>query len=153
MKELRLIMVLAFAASTVMAGGVKYTNEDGDYVKFGGRIQLQYHSTDPDGGEKTDDLKFRRIRPYIEGSVHEDWLGKFQWDMGKGSTELKDAYFQYSGYDGIKITLGNANFPFSREFLTSSKNSSLLSARLWVTTTMEHQIVKRVYTLKAVCLT
>ncbi|MBL7115388.1 MAG: hypothetical protein ISS35_06450 [Kiritimatiellae bacterium] len=129
MKAIRILsffMVLAFAASAVMAGGVKYQNEDGHYLKLGGRIQLQYHMEDPDDGESTDELKFRRFRPYIEGSVHQDWKGKFQWDMGKGDTEVKDAYFQFSGWDGIKVTIGNANFPFSREFLTSSKKQQFV---------------------------
>lgn len=109
---------------TASAGGVKY--QDGDkYLKLGGRIQLQYHQVDPDGASRTDELFFRRLRPYIEGSLHKDWKGKFQWDMGKaeGSNELsvKDAYMAYLGLSGMQIIVGNLSFPFSREFLTSSK--------------------------------
>ena len=84
--------------------GVVY--KDGDkYLKLGGRIQLQYHQVDPEDGDSADDLFFRRLRPYIEGSVHKDWKGKFQWDMGKADGEneisIKDAYLQYKGFDGI----------------------------------------------------
>lgn len=105
--------------------------KDGDkYVEVGGRIQLQYHSEDADGEETTDELFFRRLRPYIEGSAHKDWKGKFEWDMGKaeGDNELaiKDAYLQYSGFEGIKLTLGNTTFPFSREVMTSSKEQQLV---------------------------
>jgi hypothetical protein len=105
--------------------------EDGDkYVKMGGRIHLQYHNEDVDGGETSDELFFRRLRPYIEGSVHKDWKGKFQWDMGKaeGDNELaiKDAYLQYKGFKPVTVTLGNANFPFSRELLTSSNKQQLV---------------------------
>jgi hypothetical protein len=50
--------------------------------------------------------------------------------MGKasGSNEIsvKDAYMQYKGIDGMKITVGNANFAFSRELLTSSKKQQLV---------------------------
>ena len=50
---------------------------------------------------------FRRLRPYIEGSVHKDWVGKFQFDLGKAEgdneIEVKDAYLQYRGIDGLKI--------------------------------------------------
>lgn len=111
------------------AGGVKY--QDGDkYVKLGGRIQMQYHMVDPDGGERTDTMFFRRLRPYIEGSVYKDWKGKFQFDLGKsnGDNELsiKDAYLQYKGFDGVKVTVGNAHVPFSREALTSSKKQQLV---------------------------
>lgn len=50
--------------------------------------------------------------------------------MGKAEGEneiaVKDAYFQYKGLDNVKVTVGNANFPFSREFLTSSKYQQLV---------------------------
>jgi phosphate-selective porin len=118
--------VSAFIMTAAVArAGVTY--QDGDkYLKVGGRIQLQYHSVSPDGGASTDEMFFRRFRPYIEGSVHKDWLGKFQWDMGKSDLAVKDAYVQYSGFDAMKITVGNANFPFSRELLTSSKTQQLV---------------------------
>jgi hypothetical protein len=62
--------------------------------------------------------------------VHKDWLGKFQWDMGKaeGANEIaiKDAYLQYKGFDGVDVTVGNKAFPFSREYLTSSKTTQLV---------------------------
>lgn len=116
-------------APAASAGGVTY--KDGDkYMKLGGRIQLQYHQVDPDGADSTDELFFRRFRPYIEGSVHPDWKGKFQFDLGKAEdaneVAVKDAYMQYSGYDNVKVKIGNANFPFSREFLTSSKKQHLV---------------------------
>lgn len=111
------------------AAGVTYT--DGEkYVKLGGRIQVQYHSTDTDGGSTSDELFFRRLRPYIEGSIHEDWKGKFQFDLGKsdGDNEIaiKDAYMQYKGFEGVTVTFGNAYAQFSREALTSSKKQQLV---------------------------
>ncbi len=132
MNSLHMAMAAALGASLTMpavAGITVY--EDGDkFVKMGGRIQLQYHQMDPEDGEETDEMFFRRLRPYITGSLHKDWLGKFQFDFGKanGSNEVavKDAYMQYSGFEGMKITVGNANFPFSREFLTSSKTQQLV---------------------------
>jgi hypothetical protein len=111
------------------AGGITYKDGD-DYLKVGGRIQLQYHQVQPDGGDTTDEIFFRRLRPYIEGSTHKDWKAKIQWDMGKAEGEneiaVKDAYFQYKGMSNAKLTIGNANFPFSREFLTSSKYQQLV---------------------------
>jgi hypothetical protein len=111
------------------AGGITY--KDGDkYLKVGGRIQLQYYQSKPDGGETTDDLFFRRLRPFIEGSLHKDWKAKIQFDLGKATTDeevaIKDAYFQYKGWENMKLSIGNANFPFSREFLTSSKYQQLV---------------------------
>lgn len=114
---------------SVQAGGITYKNGD-DYLKVGGRIQLQYYQVQPDGGSSSDEIFFRRLRPYIEGSTHKDWKAKIQWDMGKATGEneiaIKDAYFQYKGMSNTKLTIGNANFPFSREFLTSSKYQQLV---------------------------
>lgn len=126
--KLAVISALATPLSAY-AGGITY--KDGDnYLKVGGRIQLQYHYMDPDGGDSTDELFFRRLRPYIEGSTHKDWKAKIQWDMGKAEKDneiaIKDAYFQYKGMSNAKLTIGNANFPFSREFLTSSKYQQLV---------------------------
>lgn len=116
--------VLLGIVSAPTVAGVTY--KDGDkYVKFGGRIQLQYHQVDAKNADSTDDVFFRRFRPYIEGSIHPGWSGKLQWDMGKASDDnelsIKDAYMQNTGYNNMKVTLGNYMFPFSRETLTSSK--------------------------------
>jgi len=129
-KSIKLAVITALAMPlSAHAGGVTF--KDGDkYIKVGGRIQLQYHQVQPDGGDTTDEIFFRRLRPYIEGSAHKDWKAKIQWDMGKASKDneiaIKDAYFQYKGMENTKLTIGNANFPFSREFLTSSKYQQLV---------------------------
>jgi len=125
------IASLAMASTCATAGGITvYKGDHGEFVKIGGRIQLQYHYEDPDSGGSTDDMFFRRLRPYVEGSLHPDWLGKFQIDYGKADGDdevaIKDAYFQYKGFENMKVTVGNANFPFSREFLTSSKYQQLV---------------------------
>lgn len=123
------VVLAAGAIAPAHAGGVKY--QDGDkYLKLGGRIQMQYYKEDPNSGDSTDEVFFRRFRPYIEGSVHKDWKGKFQWDMGKAedSNEIavKDAYMQYKGFENMTLSIGNVKTPFSREFLTSSKKQQLV---------------------------
>lgn len=127
------LITVAIAAAVALppSGQAGVTYKDGDkYLKVGGRIQLQYHQMKPDGGETTDELFFRRLRPYVEGSLHKDWKGKIQFDLGKAEGEnevaIKDAYFQYKGWSNMKLSIGNANFPFSREFLTSSKYQQLV---------------------------
>lgn len=126
----RIILVALCGVTSQSFAGITLYNKDGKYVKVGGRIQIQFNQTDPSAGNSTDDVFFRRLRPYIEGSLHKDWKAKFQWDMGKasGSNEIaiKDAYFQYKGYKGMKVTLGNALVPFSRETLTSSKKQGFV---------------------------
>lgn len=140
MKRLKIRMGLSLLSTLVMiltllpnasAGGITVFKDGDKYLKMGGRIQLQYARQDPDSAaQSTDTLFFRRFRPYIEGSIHKDWKGKFQWDMGKanGGNELaiKDAYMQYKGISNIKLTIGNTKTPFSREFLTSSKEQQFV---------------------------
>ena len=79
--------VLALPAGA--SGITVYEGDNGQYVKLGGRIQLQYYREDPDSGSATDEVFFRRLRPYVEGSLHPDWKGKFQMDFGKASGIVK----------------------------------------------------------------
>ncbi len=117
------IVCAGLILSPAAQAGVTY--KDGDkWMELGGRIQLQYHSKNPSGtntGATTDSIFFRRLRPFIAGSVTPDWKGIFQWDMGNENLSLKDAYMEYKGYEGIKVRIGNAYVPFSREDMTSSK--------------------------------
>ncbi len=116
------------------AAGITVYKDGDKYVKMGGRIQIQYHYEDEDTGSPTDrsvdELFFRRLRPYIEGSLHKDWKGKFQFDLGKSSNDneivIKSAYMQYTGIENVKVTVGNSHTPFSRETLTSSKKQQLV---------------------------
>ncbi|MEZ5541322.1 MAG: porin [Pseudomonadota bacterium] len=128
---LPLALALSATGMTSHASGITvYKGDNGEYVKMGGRIQLQYHSVDPDGGQKTDKVFFRRLRPFIEGSLHKDWKAKFQFDLGDAEDEnevaIKDAYFEYKGFENMEVTVGNAYFPFSREDMTSSKHQQLV---------------------------
>ncbi len=127
----RRCMVLIFGCALVASlappadGGIVVSDKDGKKLEIGGRIQLQYLSTDAAGGDTEDTIFFRRLRPYIAGSVTENWWGKIQFDFGKSidgnEVAIKDAYMQYKGWNNLTLTIGNSKTPFSREFLTSSK--------------------------------
>lgn len=130
-----IIRILAVTAILPMLAGLSFAgivvHEDGDKkIEIGARVQVQYHMEDPDGGESSDELFFRRLRPYIQGSVSKNWLAKVQFDVGKASGDnevaIKDAWIRYTGWDGLKLTIGNQKMPFSREFLTSSKRQQLV---------------------------
>ena len=116
------LTVPAYAGITVYVEGAKK-------IEIGGRLQLQYHSEDPDEGDGEDELFFRRLRPYILGSVTENWDGKIQFDLGKSTEDnevaVKDAWMRYKG-DQLTIKIGNFKPYFSREFLTSSKRQQLV---------------------------
>ncbi len=116
---------LAVTLAPAADAGVVVYEKDDKKIEIGGRIQLQYLRTDADGGETRDQTFFRRLRPYIAGTVTKDWYGKIQFDFGKGvdsdEVAVKDAFMQYTGWKNMKLTIGNSKTPFSREFLTSSK--------------------------------
>ncbi|MCP3964174.1 MAG: hypothetical protein GY719_40610 [bacterium] len=122
-----LILGCALAASLAPPAhaGIVVYDKDGKKLEIGGRLQLQYLRVDPDGGEAEDDLFFRRLRPYVAGSVTESWWGKIQFDFGKSldgnEVAVKDAYMQYRGWKNVRLSIGNTKTPFSREYLTSSK--------------------------------
>lgn len=125
-----LVAACALLPALPAAAGVEVYRDGARFVEIGGRIQLQYHAFEPDAGDSEDELFFRRLRPYIQGSVTEDWFAKIQFDVGgaSGSNEVavKDAYFRYTGFEAVEVTVGNQKPPFSREFLTSSKEQQLV---------------------------
>ncbi len=112
------------------AAGITVYEQDERYVKLGGRIQVQYRLESPDGGDDKDSIFLRRFRPYIEGSLHKDWKGMIQWEMGKAKDDnelaVKSAYMQYKGFSSGKLTFGNVKMAFSRENLISSKRQQLV---------------------------
>ena len=111
------------------AGG--YRISDGDkFIEAGARIQLQYRVDDPSVGSKTDDIFFRRLRVRIAGSVHKDWKGQVEWDMGKATGDnevsVKETWMQYGGWKNMTLKIGNSSFPFSREFMTPYTRQQLV---------------------------
>jgi hypothetical protein len=111
------------------SGGYKFS--DGDkFLEVGARIQLQYKVDDPATGPKMDDIFFRRLRVRIAGSMHKDWKGQVEWDMGKadGDNEIsvKESWMLYSGWNNMTLRIGNSSFPFSREFMTPYTKQQLV---------------------------
>lgn len=124
-----LVVAQVLVAAPALAG-IKVYEEGDKFVEIGARLQMQYMRSDPDSGESTDDLFFRRLRPYITGSVTKNWIGKFQFDLGKSSGDneiaVKDAYMAYEGWKNRTLYIGNTKTVFSREFLASSKRQQMV---------------------------
>lgn len=103
--------------------------QDDQYVKAFGRVQLQYQYTDADNQSGVDDLFFRRVRLGLAAG-DADWHGKVEIDFGKakGGNEaaVKSAWLGYKGWSWAEIRLGNHDAAFSRELLTSSKRTQLI---------------------------
>jgi hypothetical protein len=114
---------------TAYSGGYKIS--DGDrFLEVGARIQLQYKLDDPATGSKTDDIFFRRLRVRVAGSMHKNWKGQVEWDMGKatGDNEIavKETWMLYSGWNNMTLRIGNSSFPFSREYMTPFTRQELV---------------------------
>ena len=120
------VLVASAALVPPASAGIVVYEEGNKKVEVGARLQLQYHRVEPDDGESSDELFFRRLRPEITGTVTENWSGKFQIDFGKSDVAIKDAFMEYTGFEWGTITIGNAKPFFSREFLTSSKKQELV---------------------------
>lgn len=120
-----LALACAGALPTTALAGLTVHEDGAKYVKVGGRVQVQYHRNDPDGGDTTDDLDIRRAWITIDASAAEDWKGRLQFQLD-GGLSTKDAKLQYTGWDVGTLTVGNFYVPFSREELTSSKRQQLV---------------------------
>jgi hypothetical protein len=124
------IWILAVVLAPAAWAGIVVYEEGHKKVEIGGRIQLQYLYIDPENGDSVDKLFFRRLRPYLAGSVTENWSGKIQFDFGEAIDQnevaIKDAYMRFTGFKNTKLTFGNVKPGFSREFMTSSRYLQLV---------------------------
>lgn len=123
-----LLCILLCLVSTSVHAIVVY-DEGGRRLEVGAYIQPQYLRLDPGNGESRDDTIFRRLRPYIIGTITENWIGRVQVDfgdaLGENESAIKDAFMRYTGLKGFALTVGNQKPPFSREFLTSFRFQEL----------------------------
>ncbi len=128
-------VIAAFLAAVCLAApaaaGITVYEQDDKKIEIGARIQIQYARIDPDDGDAFDKIFFRRLRPYIAGTIYKNWMGKIAFDFGESldaeEVAIRDAYIRYTGLPGNKMYIGNSKAPFSREFLTSSKRLDLIS--------------------------
>jgi hypothetical protein len=128
-----LILTATFPANA--ADGLMLYQNGANSLKFGGRVQAQYHKSDLDPGADTEDVFFRRVTPNLEATLGKDWFARLQIELvsstnGRRVTQYKDVYAQYKGLSGMKLNIGNAAFPYSREFLTSAERQQFVERTL-----------------------
>ena len=125
----RLAIAAVLIPLPAYSGGYKISNGD-QFLEVGARIQLQYKVDDPAAGSRTDDIFFRRLRVRVAGSMHKDWKGQVEWDMGKATGDnevsVKETWMLYSGWKNLTLRIGNSSFPFSREFMTPYTKQQLV---------------------------
>ncbi len=128
-------LILSTTIPANAADGLLLYQNGANSLKFGGRIQVQYHWLDADPGATQDDLLFRRVTPNLEATLGKDWFTRLQVELvsstnGRRVTQYKDVYAQYKGLSGMKLNIGNAGFPYSREFLTSAERQQFVERTL-----------------------
>jgi len=141
---LAVAMLLAVAGWGGIAGAADETDKK---IEIGGRVQIEYtnYSTDCPAGmpcllddadlvgdSSYDEIFFRRLRPYISGTLTENWMAKIEFDFGEAQdtneVQVKDAFFVRSGFANTtsRLTIGNAKTRFGRELLNSSSSLQLV---------------------------
>jgi phosphate-selective porin OprO/OprP len=114
--------------------GFKVTTND-QWIQFGGTLMWDVDSVDGKfwkSGDNTKDendtwqtrSELRRARLNIKAKMTENWKAKLQFDFAGNdqSTEIKDAYVEYTGWDIMDLIVGRDKEPFGLEQLTSSKD-------------------------------
>lgn len=99
------------AAQSVEAGPVR--------VDVGGRVQVQFNTTDLDG-EPFSTFETRRIRAAFELEIEEWITGKVEPDFAGGGISLKDAWVNLDVDPRFQLKAGHFKKPFSLIELTSS---------------------------------
>jgi hypothetical protein len=147
----------ALVCAAPALGGITVYQEGDKKLELGGLLQVEYVAIDPDcepGADCWIDTSFststgtfdrtffRRLRPYVQGTVTRHWAGKIEVDFGEAEADdellIKDAFVEYTGFslnesgpDGkrdrrLVLRLGNTKPPFGREFITSSSKQQLV---------------------------
>lgn len=125
------------ASDIKFAPAPTWTSADGKYsFKTRGRIEIDTALFNVREGTRdfNNGTELRRARLGIEGTVERDWLYRLEADFAGASrddldnqeVDVKDAFIQYRGFDGFKITAGQHQTPNSLERLTSSNYLTLL---------------------------
>jgi len=113
------------------SSALKLQTQDGAFkFQFGGRLMVDAAAYDKDVTPLGSGAEIRRARLFTKGTVYDDWFYKAQVDFAGNEVTMKDFYMGYSGYDPLKITLGNQKEPFSLNELTSSKYITFMERAL-----------------------
>ncbi len=121
----------AMEVQVTTRGGLQVASMDGRFgFELGGRLMTDYAHFFEDGVELGSGTELRRARIETEGDVSPRWGFELGVELGGGAAELKDAYLAYSGWDGIRLRVGQQKEPFSLEEQTSSKYITFMERAL-----------------------
>ena len=112
-------------------GGIEISDSDGDFsFELGGRIMVDSVWYKDDKNNLGDGTELRRARLETKGVFFNDWDYELGFDIADGDVDVKDAYIRYSGFNTLKIRVGQFKEPFSLEEQTSSKYITFMERAL-----------------------
>lgn len=119
------------ATTEVGEQGIVITSDDeANSLRIGGRLHLDTALYDSDVTQFDDTTDVRRARIYVSGQVFEDFRFKVDYDVGGTSTGWRNVWLSYTGFDPIRIKVGNFIPPFSMENRASSNNITFMERPL-----------------------
>jgi len=127
-----LLAVPAWASSTeVGEQGIVITSDDeANSLRIGGRLHLDTAIYDSDVTPLSDTSDVRRARIYVSGRLFNDFRFKVDYDFGGTSTGWRNVWLSYTGFDPVRIKVGNMIPPFSMENMASSNNITFMERPL-----------------------
>jgi phosphate-selective porin OprO/OprP len=143
LKTVLLIVILVFFFPFMAIGevGIRHTDDgfkieaDDHWMKIGGTLMWDLDSASAafwDSGDENDHWRthseLRRARLNLKTKISDNWKTKLQFELTEEDAAdlVKDAYLKYTGWNHLKIVMGQKKEPFGLEAMTSSKYLSFI---------------------------
>lgn len=97
-----------------------------------GRLHIdgKWYNQDQAMDNLSDGVDIARARLGIKGIISKNLSYKFENDFAENTTDIKDAYVEYTGFKNSTITLGQSKPTFSMEMLESSNHMEFIERSL-----------------------
>jgi phosphate-selective porin OprO and OprP len=123
----------AKSGATVTASarhGFSLESDDGNFtLRLRGYVQADGRFYGDDDAER-DTFTLRRVRPTLEGTIHERFGFRVMPDFGGGATALQDAYVDWTFSAAAVLRAGKMKSPFGLERLQSGTDVTFVERAL-----------------------
>ncbi len=124
------LLVSSFLFGLIAQYSIAADKDGLDKVELGGRIlyDIDFFNGFYNNGKSGSESRLRRARLYVKSRFNKQWLAKLEIsiDDEEESTNIKDGYIRYRGWNVADLVLGKSKEPFGLESATSSKYVSTI---------------------------